>query len=552
MHSPKNDWSILNESEVTPWQNEWLWAAEKEENNSLANPPSQSVFTQAEAHHLRNEAPGPELLTFRAENRAPDEDEAASLPELEAGISDFAHSHALEAAGAETYLENLLPADISPAFSKPRSGSAAYSGLLSPEKNYQATRLNQKQVPKSGLSLADITAALDRYIDLPAIRQALAGHNRSQPAKPYQFHPTDIDAVFTEAVHQFQVATYLNPAEHDGILGASTLETLGFIRHQLKPAFNRNAWYGQQQLNQIKKEVSAATNGEFTAANWFDFMAKPAWLGIKITDGIHVLLLQKLRQAESWLLSQPAYKGLTPAALGKALGFDKAGISYSGARLSANKEAMHGFGLAIDINATGNPWIGAGWIRYDVEKLKERTRLLDILRKASAEKLPGDTIFAYLHSIAQTVGADTAAAYNVLKQRNDAFVDYLRNNPVELRYWRSSATFDTRDPLKGFLNLPADLVYALRQIAGLAWGAVDFGPRASGDIMHFDLRTSGVGKIIAGQIKAYIPQSGHPSLQSELAADSSGEWESHEAIEEATWEDPEEEEVFLAADQDLE
>ena len=42
----------------------------------------------------------------------------------------------------------------------------------------------------------------------------------------------------------------------------------------------------------------------------------------------------------------------------------------AGARLSAEKQAMHGFGLAVDINVSGNPWIGAGWVKYDKELLK--------------------------------------------------------------------------------------------------------------------------------------------------------------------------------------
>ena len=72
-------------------------------------------------------------------------------------------------------------------------------------------------------------------------------------------------------------------------------------------------------------------------------------------------MLRKLKEAESWLLSQPKYKDMTPASLGKALGFN-AGTGFSSARLSADNQAMHSFGLAIDINGWGNPWIGAGWV----------------------------------------------------------------------------------------------------------------------------------------------------------------------------------------------
>ena len=204
-------------------------------------------------------------------------------------------------------------------------------------------------------------------------------------------------------------------------------------------------------------------------------------------------MLRKLQEAESWLLSQPKYKDMTPASLGKALGFN-AGTGFSSARLSADNQGMHSFGLAVDIKGWVIPGLVPDGLLITRELLKERTRFIDLFRKASGEKLPGSTVFAYLNSIAESTGYDTSAAYETLKQRNDEFITYLKTNPIELKYWRNSVTFDKRNPLDGFLNLHPDLVYALRQIAGLAWGAMDFGPRASGDIMHFDLRTLGIGK----------------------------------------------------------
>ena len=212
---------------------------------------------------------------------------------------------------------------------------------------------------------------------------------------------------------------------------------------------------------------------------------------------------------------------------------------------------MHGFGLAIDINVNGNPWIGAGWVKNDKVLLQERYRMIKALRNASGnQSLPGETVFAYLHSIAQSYGADSGSAYKVLKQRNDEFVAYLKTSSSELSYWKNSQSFGNRNPLNGFLNLHGDLVYALRQIAGLAWGAIDFGPKASGDIMHFDLRTIGAGKFLCEKIGGFVPKSGHPAITSEMSSgemyytnaeddELTDETEHHEAIEEAEWEDNE-------------
>jgi hypothetical protein len=391
--------------------------------------------------------------------------------------------------------------------------------IFPPSKNISVTKKNQAMVEKSGLTLAEILTLLSKSINLTGIREKLLKYNENKTDDRYLIEdPGKLDAVFTEAVHQFQIANYIDPKEHDGILGRSTLETLGFTDHKLKSHLNSSLFYGQAQLNKIKDELAKNTNNEFTNKNWFDYILKPSWLGIKISDGVHILLLRKLKEAEAWLLSLSQYKGLTPAELGKALG-SNANSSYSAARLSSSNQAMHGLGLAIDINVWGDPWVGAGWIVNDKELLKERTHFIETLRKASGEKLPGNTIFAYLNFIAETYGNDTAAVYKILKQRNDEFKAYLRKNYTELKYWQNSATFDKRDPLNGFLNLHPDLVYALRQEAGLAWGAIDFGPYASGDIMHFDTRTLDVGKIICERIGGFVPKKGHPAINKEISGE---------------------------------
>ena len=45
----------------------------------------------------------------------------------------------------------------------------------------------------------------------------------------------------------------------------------------------------------------------------------------------------------------------------------------------------------------------------------------------------------------------------------------------------------TRDPCHGFLSIRKEIALGLKA-AGCRWGAVDFGPRQSGDMMHFDKR----------------------------------------------------------------
>ena len=45
----------------------------------------------------------------------------------------------------------------------------------------------------------------------------------------------------------------------------------------------------------------------------------------------------------------------------------------------------------------------------------------------------------------------------------------------------------TRNPTRGFLHMIEAVVVALVDVGRLRWGAIDFGPQASGDVHHFDL-----------------------------------------------------------------
>jgi hypothetical protein len=420
-----------------------------------------------------------------------------------------------------------------PAFSA--TEKSKLTKLLSVKESTQVIKWNRERHPgKSGIRPEDIVTDLARYVDFAVVRAAIQNSGGA-----YTISAGDIDAVCVEAAHQFQSKVYFQADEQTGGVGPSTLDSLGIVKHKLKPKIGNV--YGRGVIKNISDKISTQTNSEFNAKNWFDFIVAPGFLGHRINrqqQGIHLLLLRKLREAENYLLSLPAYSGMTPVSLGRTLGLDRTTVRYSAGRISSEDQAMHGVGLAIDIDVTGNPWVGAGWIKDDkagrdwlvdqiknnpdpklkskyqsiLNKRNERYRFLDTLRLAaggSLNNVPRGTIASFLHALAVSHGRDTRAAHESLSLRNQEFKTYLRNNVSELRHWNSSGTFDNRDPLNGFLNLHADLVFALRQTALLAWGAIDFGPSASGDVMHFDLRTLGAGRVIAEKLGGYVPKTGH-------------------------------------------
>src|SRR5439155_26748876 len=107
-------------------------------------------------------------------------------------------------------------------------------------------------------------------------------------------------------------------------------------------------------LEDRDREIKAIST-EYTAANWYDGITDPSVFGYttKAGHGLHVVLVRKLRQAERYLLTLPAFRGMTPAAMSAALGL---GEQHGGARAGKSLSA-HTLGLAIDLAYTANPWI---------------------------------------------------------------------------------------------------------------------------------------------------------------------------------------------------
>ena len=431
--------------------------------------------------------------------------------------------------------------------------------LLTPAQNADAIRWNKSKHPRvSGLDPNHIRTDLTRYVNFTYIKAQILNYNRSHSSAPIAMGSAPIDAVFVEAVHQFQAKCFFETSQIDGKAGESTLDSLGLVKRK---GLNDVDKTNENALKYLKKlDVARETGGEFNSTNWFKSIVNPSFLGWRFerSPGIHLILARHLRIAERWLLSQPKYRGMTPVELGRALGFDRQrrGEPHKGARPRTTKtRSMHIFGLACDIMYSGNPWV-----RGDkFFKTLKRSALL-----MSGVKIEHRTTGRFLHSLGSNPNLSTQQIHQQLARRNDDFRKYLAlaNNQTALQTaleerraqstsgifrsqeslqravsrWQKQIRKDLkdmrttpkpfkkndrtfRDPLKGFLSLPLDLVIALRDKACLAWGAVDFGRNVSGDIMHFDTRTTGISaKIvrlpsILRHKKPYgIPQGLHPCL----------------------------------------
>jgi N-acetylmuramoyl-L-alanine amidase len=203
---------------------------------------------------------------------------------------------------------------------------------------------------------------------------------------------------------------------------------------------------------------------------------------------------------------------------------------------------LHGFGLAIDIDANANPYVmhEAGEEVRDQE-LRRVYHRIALMMTGEHSVIPEEILrgpmntadrTARLFDALQNESSAMRGYWALLEQT--ALADFLQNIPA--RDWRAifgddrqptvqnvlpviardwvvlsgrpgpahpgvtypaapqtpgDPPFVRRDPLQGFMNLRREVVVALTA-QRLRWGAVDF-PGVSGDVMHFDDGATGFG-----------------------------------------------------------
>jgi hypothetical protein len=254
----------------------------------------------------------------------------------------------------------------------------------------------------------------------------------------------------------------------------------------------------------------------------------------------HNELLARLAVAEAWLERTAQAQGST------ALAMFRPSEGQGGLRVIRDEISAHGLGLAIDINYESNPWVGgdndrrAGPANEAFEQLARHALEFSGLpapaaRRGHTDPLPREAanhgaawdqmdqldnaIEVYLSQLGSSprlpagraaaplrrdaLAADAVGAkaniYAFLQARGitptTAELDeWERRLRADFRAQSTSATSNwvqgtigqgaPRDDV-GAMNLQRELVVALCDVAGLRWGAGDFGEQ-SGDIMHFD------------------------------------------------------------------
>lgn len=189
---------------------------------------------------------------------------------------------------------------------------------------------------------------------------------------------------------------------------------------------------------------------------------------------------------------------------------------------------MHSAGLALDIIPAENPYVFAGGtespetdqimakhLKWAVQLFggEEVTakNMMAWSKESSTEELyarvrqASSSLSSYLKLAEEGSNADIEAAFcaagfsETEAQANRVAVRHFGKKNFTEGGWSHGRFFQdnvSRDQANGLMTHKLDLVVALRDVAGLAWGGSEMSESYSGDFMHFDLRHDPMGKAV--------------------------------------------------------
>ncbi|RPE14213.1 M15 family peptidase [Chitinophaga lutea] len=256
---------------------------------------------------------------------------------------------------------------------------------------------------------------------------------------------------------------------------------------------------------------------------WFNSFTQVSFLGRKLKSGqyVHVSLAKLLQKTEAKFMEK--YPGKSATAIGDMLGLTQEGMAASRGTSSTATYSYHMFGLALDINYNGNPYIQPGGHAAFNQFMKK----VGLLNTGGLIKTVDWGAWSGLLKPADYMRLYDE--FSVLDKHLERYFGYLespdalqaRLNAAQTGYWYgktlAQATAVIKKDLKditgawkgtrknpeaifrkgGFLSLSREFMQGMVE-AGFDWGG------RYGDMMHFDMRTTGVGAKIESAKNAYI------------------------------------------------
>ena len=328
-------------------------------------------------------------------------------------------------------------------------------------------------------------------------RKTLAGQTAAERAR---------DLAAFDKMTRTRLAT-LKRAEKKGTLRRGEAQELAALR-----ALQARVDAAQAALKRLDVEEVLAGGG-YTVAEWYGQVQRGSLLGIPLR--VHRALAERLTRAEAAVVGDPAVNPdkLNAAALGAKLKMypSTSDMRPPKAATGGTKLSMHTFGLAVDLNYTGNPFVGnAGKL---VPEIVQRATGLVLGTRIDLLTHIGEAREAY-----DTLAKASAALKTYLAYRDSANLKELtakvgarsrtEGEPADVPGWLAQIERDRTRLLgapdfkkhksaeEGFIDLDKAVVLALTG-AGLTWGGTY--PRAK-DIMHFDLRQGDGAKVQAARM----------------------------------------------------
>ncbi|MEZ4269661.1 MAG: hypothetical protein R3F39_25150 [Myxococcota bacterium] len=270
---------------------------------------------------------------------------------------------------------------------------------------------------------------------------------------------------------------------------------------------------GQKVGVNAAEEAAVMKHGYASLADYVSKFESIQFLG-KTALG-HPEFVARLRLAQAALAG--VFPKLSDKEIGKELGVTE--ISHYRPSTEAFSQLYHGLGFAIDLNPRNNPWI-LGDTGKSAENKAETAEVI-----ARACKFMGSGTAVTASTMSALAKATTEEAWESLNASSSALRDYRAMNgnraaieahlarpdvAAEIKakgvdYWvdkiaADHLAFAKRNWKKGntdngFMDMPKILVQAMRDAAGLNWGAIEQGDQ-SGDTMHFDGRHIAKAKAI--------------------------------------------------------
>ncbi|CAN5843418.1 hypothetical protein BH11BAC4_BH11BAC4_07660 [soil metagenome] len=250
---------------------------------------------------------------------------------------------------------------------------------------------------------------------------------------------------------------------------------------------------------------------------WYKSFVKTSFLGVTINGPVYIELANLLRNIETAFINTYDPVNRHICTVRQKLGITTETFSGGRSESTAALKSMHLFGLALDVNIAGNAFVQNKEIVHNSGRLNEYTQpsgvntINDLL--SAADKLFGGQSLKFSYHLSyddyvkinavltrylklldddtllqQTLSITTSTEWQA---RNLVAAKAKIQNDLDTLA-TALVRWTKRTELKnnGFLNLSKAFV------DGMIAGGLDWGGSGYGDMMHFDMRTTGIGKRI--------------------------------------------------------